>query len=233
MRKQSQITIFMLLVIVLLFVFGFLFYLETAGIIDIIPSPAPEVTNYVTGCLALTAEQAFFTIGRNGGHLNPVDPLPTQNISVLFKDNAIKLPSEAELQRNIAVYIENHIKDCVDFSLFKDQRLVKESVPRAEVFLTKKDVKISLTYPFTLKKGDQEQQFRDFATEQDLKLYYIYQNAAHILNQQLIEKNVVDITLLFVNHPIYISEMDGHIVVSLQDPDYFINKKPFKFQFGI
>lgn len=104
--RKSQITIFIILAIIILFAVAILLYVtkiiktpEPKTPIQNLPEQLQPIKNYVDICLEQTAENAFRIIGSNGGYINPeesgifyIPNYPTIGNGVKLFDNTNTIP---------------------------------------------------------------------------------------------------------------------------------------------
>jgi len=215
-QKKAQITIFILIGLILLIIFGFLFYLvnirsQSESIINIekITSDVlkPEVIEkYTTLCLDDALEQGLILIGKHGGYINVSENYLEFNdekvhYSILAGSLAeqynlppIKTPFRDSIVKSLKGYIEKNTKECTNFSaLEKIPELsnyeISDGTPEAEIRFAPEEVIVILTYPvnFTYPNAKPVKKFVRFVSKADVRFEKIY-NAV----EQLVEKEVYD-----------------------------------------
>lgn len=150
MNRKSQITIVLIIAVLILLVFSVLLYLFIAGEervfvpeIKKVIGEAKPVSDYVTACLKLTAEDALSLLGSQGGFLDVsnlrtdvLNPTSGEAAAVSEADEAripywfhlasenncekaaacsfvMQVPSEKQIKQELEVFIAENIGDCL------------------------------------------------------------------------------------------------------------------------
>lgn len=92
------------------------------------------------------------------------------------------------LQRQLEVYIDDHVKNCTDFSVFQSQGFtVVAGEPNTSTIITKKDVSINLNFPLEITKTStgQKVEISKFNSNQKVRLKTMYDFIKNIINQDI------------------------------------------------
>ena len=113
MKKKSQVTLLILVGIIILILFGFLFYSgklisESRG--ELIDFNRDSVDTFVTSCIRLIGTSALNILGKQGGHLYPADYIitPVYNISYLAIENTNKVPTIEQMEDELSRYMDRN-----------------------------------------------------------------------------------------------------------------------------
>ncbi len=222
--KKAQITVFILIGLIILLIFGFLFYLvnlkersESEINIEKFTSEVlkPKILEqYTTLCLDEALEQGLILIGKQGGYINFSD-----DDYLLFNQNKINYailpgpvsrqynlpPIRSSFTKNIAgelkKYIEEETKKCTDFSALEQipelsSYKISEGNPEAEVRFAENEVIVFLTYPinFTYPDANPIKKLVRFVSKEDVRFERIYRAVA-----DLVEKDIYNATFNIIH----------------------------------
>ncbi|MBD3355206.1 hypothetical protein GF361_04440, partial [Candidatus Woesearchaeota archaeon] len=215
--KKAQITVFILIGLIILIIFGFLFYLvnlkersESEINIEKFTSEVlkPKILEqYTTLCLDEALEQGLILIGKQGGYINFSD-----DDYLLFNQDKINYaiipgpvsrqynlpPIRSSFTKNIAgelkEYIEKETKKCTDFSALQQipelsSYKISDGTPDAEIRFAENEVIVFLTYPvnFTYPDAKPIKRLVRFVSKENVRFERIYRAVA-----DLVEKDIYD-----------------------------------------
>ncbi len=165
MHKRGQVTVFVIVGIMVLLVFGVSFFVfqkitkEKLEEEKVIPQLAVPVKELVEQCLEKTAEEAFLTMGHRGGYYF----MPFKS-SILFLDDALVYfyldntyiaPTVQQSEKDAAETIKANLAQCINFtSLEKQGFIISPAAPDVLVFYTTDNIVVNLDYPITITKGN-------------------------------------------------------------------------------
>ena len=103
---------------------------------------------------------------------------------------------------------------------------------QAKVTLTKKDVTVVLDYPLTFQAGDKKEQVSEFLAQKDVGMLEILRIITKVIKYQkdnnfLIPDNPLQENSLEFKFTAY----ENDLIISVKDPNYIINNKPYEFVF--
>ena len=183
----------------------------------LVPPQASLIKNHIDSCVKQTAEQAVKIIGSQAGYIelpsdivarsaaNPFSNSLTlgggsevpywfyQNAAGVLKEN---IPTKAEMERDIANYIDEHISECISFDKFEEQGYtIIADRAISEVEIEDEAVLVALNYPVNLEIRDFEFEFLKFYEKADYPLGRLYDLALQILEAENEEKFLENKTL--------------------------------------
>lgn len=142
MNTKGQITIFIIMGILLLFAFGFVFYI--ASITKEVPAPVPSIErapleDYASQCLSMVVERGARLAALQGGYINPRGSIVYGDtgdkyfvhyyygglpVSYGLLGTQINLPDREQLQTAISRFALVELDDCLDLKGFEKQNFV-------------------------------------------------------------------------------------------------------------
>lgn len=170
MQKKGQITFFILIGLLLVFVL-LLFSVLQSYKTDYLQPSADKIIAFVENCLAQTTGAAVLETARHGGFYDLPEKTASENIPYFYGRAAVQFSKE-RWEKELASAIENELDACLqDFILFRAEGL-RIDAKEKEVFVTikEKSVSVSLTFPLTIGVGDQTKQLDKFARSPSLDL---------------------------------------------------------------
>ncbi|MBI2128639.1 hypothetical protein HYU07_00220 [Candidatus Woesearchaeota archaeon] len=123
------------------------------------------------------------------------------------------------LQRQLESYVNDHIRNCTDFSVFQPQGFsVIAEAPNTSTIIGKKDVSVNLVFPLEITKtaAGQKVKISKFNSNQKVRLKTIYDFVKNIIN-----KDVTDIG--FDPRTLSSSEMQVIVTAEYYNKDDLIN----------
>jgi hypothetical protein len=165
LSKRGQITTFLVIGIIILFVTGAVLYARSVLVKEqITPTPAgtietAQLKSYVEACLASVGEEAVIEIGKTGGFIYPV-PLPSMtyndsDIYYWYYINTTISPSKEVIENEISNYLRLYLGDCLaDFTNFRAQgyNITTGSIS-PNITIASDKVLMKVNYPVTMKRG--------------------------------------------------------------------------------
>jgi hypothetical protein len=247
MLKKGQITIFLVVAIVILFIFAgsvFMFSKlktaetrsETQGAGELL-YVEPQITSYVENCLYDVAIPGIYLLSIQGGTIYPEDPatvLLAENgiINYGYLDSADQLSIE-EMEEQLDLYIKQQLPLCIqDFYFFADQGLTisTEDITANSVIGIFK-VFLSVDYKTEIVKGDDELVINSYSTSVPLHLGKAVNKA-----KEIIERYGNNLSISSVENDYFITTFpfDGStIIYSLSDNVSEVENAPLTFMFAI
>jgi hypothetical protein len=249
MKKKSQITIFIIVGITILFVIA-LFYYFLAGVQD--KETSTGVTNsevnkefapfqmYIENCIKDSSIKAGFYIGEHGGYdLIPLDSISYtgNNIAKYYDKTDAKIytsVSFADMESNYANVVERYTFRCVnDFVVFEKMGYkIDYSYPQTEVVISLDSVKVTTKFPVNVSKGFANTQFEEFpAIRVPLRIGRYYQIAQTLVSYAISSPTMIQLSYLnelskseSLEYHVPYAENDKALVYFLidkrEDPDY-------------
>ena len=192
MNKRGQMTIFIIIGLLVLFlaVFG-LYLLGQQETTDVqVPTEAQPVKLYIDECLNTIANNGIELIASQGGYLDKKNGKEFDEgvIAYGYANSEDVLVTINDMESEIEVYINSALPECIDFKLFEDQGYnfsTEEITSKADILTDK--VIIDVRYPIEFSKGTAKYSLERFSTDINQPL-----GDMHSLAQQIVEKTIED-----------------------------------------
>ncbi|MFW6220497.1 MAG: hypothetical protein ACOC3X_02370 [Nanoarchaeota archaeon] len=236
-NKKSQVTFFIILGIMILFIFVVLFtYISSFSDINIFKKSPVGI--YVEECLFLTTSRALTLLGIQGGYINPNPYYNFSNISIdiAYNEGTNSLVTNDEFKDELKFFIDNYLNDCLnDFDHFVNLGYNFEvGEPNSKIIITNKNIIVDLNYKISYYLDDNTKKYRieDFRTTVPIRINKILDAGNEIIE---INKNnngyinMTHLTELDFNVDV-ITEDNVHIYV-IEDEKSIIFFNPYKFFF--
>ncbi|MBN2458383.1 hypothetical protein JXB31_04610 [Candidatus Woesearchaeota archaeon] len=255
LEKRAQITLFIVVGIVVLFVVaaGIAVYNSTL-IKDEMPilertatfeKKSSTVRTYTEECLSEVGKEAIVVTGLSGGYyFLPKNTFSLGYTSVpyyYYKEDISQVLSKQEIMQNIGGYIGDNIGYCLDdYSSFAAKGY-NITAGDAEVRVTggNSKIKVELSMPVYIEKDGISSKEDHFSSEFDLRLDDIY-----LIVNEMITNTIVDPYNIY--YSLILEKMDEHemqidtltysgdtLIYVLQDNLSMIDDMPFVFMFGV
>jgi hypothetical protein len=195
-NKRAQITIFIIIVILLVFGIGIIFVVKNSlkTVTETLPVGTDNVGDFVTNCLKITSENGLILIGRQGGYYTVPSPsifysgndsgpekyfTELGSITVpyyLYSNSMDNMPTIQTIESQLSFYVEENLDDCLNnLSVFKQKGFeVQAGEIKSETNILDEKVRVSLNYPVTIKKADFKQQKTVYNVDVPIRLGLIY-----------------------------------------------------------
>ena len=182
MDKKGQVTIFIIIGIVILIVFGLIFGLRSIlskGNEEIILENNPTIKAYVEQCLDEVSKDAIYLLGERGGYIYGDEELDYDNeieIAYHFFEGKDVTPSLRNMENHISDYVGLNLEYCLDdFASFKEINMEIETgkmniITRIGI----DDVNIILEYPLTILYEGKRNKINEFTTQVPIRLGHIH-----------------------------------------------------------
>ena len=218
MLKRGQVTVFIIIGIVILFLF--------AGLLFVVKSVTKEkaeaeqeamveayefnsIQMFIDHCLQRTSNEGMRFVSFRGGYYQVPEPAEDQifvKIPYYFDVGQKRFPTKEDISRQVELYVEDKMKSCLnDFIVFKNQgfSFVEEEMTATVQLGT--SVVFELDYPLQVQKGESIKQLQHFSYKLPVNFEYIY----NIIDQTVFEqeRNVNFVPL-------------GHLSVASQENDF-------------
>jgi hypothetical protein len=254
-KSRAQITIFMIVGIIVLFIIAGSIALyskmsakETLPIIDktaTIQNKAKTVDTYIKECLDSVGKEGLLTIGLQGGYYN----LPERYFSLEYTDvpyyyyeeNIAGVLSKEEIAANLGKYIDDNIGYCLnDFEEFTvNGYIIETGEPKTTVTVGDTRLFAKLNMDVSVDNNMIKTDYNTFSADYPGRLEEIYQTVNELLTNTIIDPYRIYYSLilnLMEEHNLQIDSMtysDDTVIYVIQDPQSVINEVPFVFLFAI
>jgi hypothetical protein len=243
MRKEAQLSVFILLGIILLAMIVFitsLVFRETE------PGPAlPDgertaIKNYVEQCVELTALDAFVDIGQKGGYYTYPPGLelePESATPYYFDAGASRMPSTEVLQSELGQYIDDNLELCTE-ELTSNLTALGGTIGTAEsrVILTEDGAHVDVTLPIDLHTDSGSISFDSFSSDiSGVRLLTIHDAIADSLDSEMLD-TLCTSCLLSIGERYdltFVAEKrNGTASITVFDNNSLIDGEPYAFSYS-
>lgn len=254
---KGQVTIFLIVGIVVLLVFGLIFFFNNQAITeetlvneDLLDITLGEsVDSFVSSCLKNNVEEGLIKIGHQGGYYQT--PI---NYSIIFLEDLMPyyyledetmIPTLEQSELELEKYLQEKLPSCLNnFSTFKDKGY---EIVAGELSINvdyDDQVKVDLNYPLTISKGLSVTELNYFNHKINLNFKKFFSSAQTLIDDNLKNKGYVCMTCMdnlasqeYINiesYPIYDPSFfeNDIILFRLQDKETpSIGSENFTFEF--
>ncbi|MEW5897020.1 MAG: hypothetical protein AB1668_04970 [Nanoarchaeota archaeon] len=218
MLKRGQVTVFIIIGIIVLFV--------VVGLLFVVKSVTKEKTEaeqqamaeaydfnsinmFIDHCLERTSNEAMKYVGFRGGYYHVPEPAENQifiKIPYYFDLGQKRFPTKEVIAHQIEIYVEDEMKSCLnDFTVFKNQGFgFDEAEMKANVILSR-NVHVELKYPPQVMKGQTTKKFDTFSYTLPVNFEHVYSIVEQTVSEQERNPNFVPL---------------GHLSVASQENDF-------------
>jgi hypothetical protein len=206
MLKKGQVTIFIIIGIIVLFIIaGLLFVVKgvTKEKIEAEQDAMVEAYDlnsikiFIDHCLEKTSKNGIKFVSLRGGYYHVPEPAEDQiliKIPYYFDLGYKKVPSEEEIANQIGEYIEENIDECFNnFSAFENSGFVFEKGEMKAQVAFGKNTLFDLNYPLKIKRGEDIKEMNQFSYTLSLNFKKIYSTINNTILEQELNPNFVPI----------------------------------------
>ncbi len=204
-QKKSQVTLFLLLGLVVLFsVLLFIYFKATieAREPEVISEEVIPIKRYVEECMHRSVEQAALIIGQQGGFIrippvvdvNPARYVSPDGLGVIripfwfYKGDRLS-PSIQSVENEISRYVDENVRSCINnFTVFDDLYVIDEkSQPKVTAVLNDEDITVEMDYALDVlyKRGQARSTIERFQSKVPIRLRKIIDAANRLLDSEL------------------------------------------------
>ncbi|MFA6461708.1 MAG: hypothetical protein WCV90_05540 [Candidatus Woesearchaeota archaeon] len=219
--KQAQVTVFIILGLILLIALVLVIVLKNEIITfkpgDLSSLQKGSVEDYLTACIEQLGEEAVFKIGQQGGYIElptalAVDPRrsmatsPITKVPIWAYGKSVNVPPLSDIKSRIDDYIKDNLRSCVfRFEPFTQQYSVVEKGPitvNTEIVESQIIFNVNWDLEIRNKAGEMVVETINHVASSQIKLKKVYETAALILEKEMANLKLEDITqdLLALEH---------------------------------
>lgn len=242
--KRGQVTVFMIIGLVIIFVLFILVYFksvqvkkigkETEGILDL---DINNIKNFVDNCVKDVGEDSLELAGKQGGYTEIKDNMLATFYGFfpyIYDEGNNKLISKKEMQNQISLYINEYLPECINnFSSFKGLN-IKQGKIETQTLIGKKDVTVVVDYPIKIMKKDSEIEISKFTSNFNIRLSHIYDIINFTVERLIKDDGWIDVTYMSdfdIEYTIY-PHNSTVLIFSITDNQSILNYKPYLFIFA-
>jgi len=247
MHKKAQVTVFIILGIMIVFILGLLFALNYSQVESyfknlqtsnvIIPKQVQGINNFVLDCLKRTTEEAIYFNSKFGGYYAPslynIDGIP-----YFYFNKRNLIIKEIELKNELSNYIIDNIEFCLnDFKDFSKYNVTLGKIS-TKTTLYEDRLSASVTYPINIKFQDRLYQLSKFEYNVDTNLFTLYNISVSIINYRKSNNNICLSCLNSLAEEndvkINLESYDNNtLVYIIRDEENLIMQVPLEFKFAV
>ena len=186
--KKGQITAFVILGGVILFLFFLVLYLKPsfiqggAGSKIELAHQAEDVNKYIHDCVRGLAEDGLVEMGMHGGYISPEDYFAAFYSEVGYAYNKGKTFPEIEvLEEELSAYIENNLKRKCDLNTFKDNLEISESNRVKTKSAFKNNVIVDVSWYVDVRKDNNTFKYKNYKVEIPVRMGKIWEITNNII----------------------------------------------------
>ncbi len=220
--KQAQVTVFIIIGIVLLLVLA-LVILTRQEILqfspdEIIPTEKGKVETSIRSCMEQIGEEAVQKLGIQAGYINVPSDVerdgsrhlrvsPFQVVPYWAQGEERTIPSVEQMSEEINVYVEQNLRGCLnaDESFSREYDVREKSDIEATTSILEEKIVFAVRWEVEVrtKSGEVVAELINHDAQSAIKLKKVYDTAVQIVDAELREMKVEDITqdLLALEHP--------------------------------
>jgi len=223
MKKQGQVTLFIIIGVIALILAAFIFYFRGIGTeTDIkLSVEAQPLDNYITSCLESTLVGGIQLVGLQGGYAQILSPALVTDYSTVayhYYDGNYTAPSKEEMESQISFFVENALELCLDdFTSFRSQGY--------EIEIGELSAEI---------RGNASVELSEYMVTAPVRLGHVYDISKLITSKTINDPEWIDMTFLSefdVNVDILPFD-DDSFVYSISDHESMIKGEPYVFLFA-
>jgi len=201
MAKKGQVTVFIILGIVVLAIFGLLYFAISRDYIEtpFTRTSVVSVSDHVEECINILGEEAIALIGKQGGDLQPslyqnwcINSEECLQVSYLcYTEELVPCTNRRpflsqHMEKEISEYVDEHLIECVDPGLWEESGYsVSLGNYESKVSIGKEDVLITVDWPITIRKDTFVEQEERFSQKFDVPLGLLAETAYDIVQSEI------------------------------------------------
>ena len=248
-RKRGQVTIFIVIGIIILAVFGLLmFFLNDNSGADENVQDNDDITlisSFIENCMVISLEESISDAAFQGGyHDVPGDPIGLRWFNEIpfyydYEGNDLSITLDG-LEREVGLFLADEIEYCVDdFSVIKEigYNVSYYDIDSVDVVILDGIVKAEVHFPVKAYKQDEVYEMDDFSVEVDSEIYNIHKAAIELLGYIKEDMEMIPLTrMIYLGKKTDLiidvdDEMYGIVIYSIFD-NYNISKEVM-FNFAV
>lgn len=245
MQKRGQVTIFIVIGIVVLFIAAALFFIVNQSVKEDVEQDLFEsgidvsqiknqVTSFVENCLTTTITPALYLTGAQGGMIYNDDPqtiLLTDYGAIQYSWlNGKKIISKSKAEEDLAVYLENNVNTCLeDFP--EDSYNVEHDYTKADAKVTfqQKNIILTIDLPTIVSTGSNNLVKIDtYTTSLPTSFGNLFSSAESLIDNKQGDIGITELSNL-VYEPTILPFDESVTIYSLKDEQDSIKDLSFMF----
>lgn len=238
-RKKSQITIYIIIGIAIVFFIGISLYfkLNYNPLRDsIVDSSVEPVYSFTEECIKETGKRAIIAEGLVGGNIR-AEKKTEFGIPYYFYEGSSYIPEKEDIEYEISELIDEYIFDCIgNYSDFSEYDVRTNFNMSSKAKIEKDRVIISAKFPLTISKENKSYSYEDFSEIiLPIRLGLIYDTAYNLTKEQMFYPQGLCITCIqdkIYKNALLISTHDyspDTVIITISDNRSKIGKDNYVF----
>ena len=221
-NTKGQITIFIILGLLLLLTVALIIAFQkeiiSFGADELIPTEKGKVENFIVTCIDSVADEALFKIGLQGGYVDlPLDLATDSGVSLRTSTftsipywaygEQTNIPSLDQIKRRIDAHIESNLRSCLfGTEAFQETYdLFEKNSISSDITIADRGIIYNVNWNVEIrdKIGNVVAELLTHSTESPIKLKKLHETAEQIINVELRDLKLEDLTqdLIALEHP--------------------------------
>jgi len=194
--KNGQVSIFVIVAILLVIGIVLIFFLRDGGIGIVVPSEISPIQSFVEVCVKDTLEQAVFLIGVKGGYYLNKDRVSLDGYSIFYDYGVDYSPTKEIVSNSIESYLNENLVLCTEPFLQFSEFSIFGGVVSSSVVIENSLVSADVTYPLSIKRGDETYTLEKFSSSYSVRLGLVFKQVKGYLGEQVKTPDEICLTCL-------------------------------------
>ena len=230
--KKGQITLFIIVAILILFMVGFIFALSGKLSPNSTEDISSQVNSYVRSCISKTSSEALKTLSMQGGYYElPSGAFVYREGKIpVYYDQRINLSPPLEtLEEEFSKFLDNELPECLKFNEISRQGFkVIVGEPRTFTTISRNQLSLEIDVPIEISKKDFKLHLDNFRAQIETDYGEAHDSSVRIVNKILEDPKYLDYTFLgTISHPVTI------IPITDNAQAYLLSDKQFNYIFVV
>jgi hypothetical protein len=236
MKKNAQLTIFIIVCVILVAVVGLFFAFRGGIISEYSISDTSNVKSFVDDCINEVGIEVLKQISEGGGYYFSSNESTSSGLAIYYSQGQNFLPTKEEIENEISFYVAENLFFCTkNFVNFPDLE-IKQSPINVETKITDEEVVLNVNYPIRITKGDSSDLIRDFEKNFFVRLGIVYELSKEIVQtsrENICLSCILDISL---ENDLYVdmNDLDNNkVMFAVRDENSKLNGENLEWVFVI
>jgi hypothetical protein len=244
--KRGQVTVFIIVGIVILFIFGVFFGINsilTKGKVTNVQDTSSLSTSgkaFIESCIERTGEEAILFVSEQGGYYD-LPELHDEDLLVPFylHEGENKLLTKNELELQLSFYMDNQLSYCLqNFVHFEEQGYnVEQMGVVTDTSISNDSVIFDVALPVTFQQGEAEVNMDSFSVLVPARLGLVYSTIDEFMKLEEEDASLLCVSCLFEvlsddNMRAETTYVDDEVVMfTIIDEGRSVNDEPIEYNF--
>jgi hypothetical protein len=236
MKKNAQLTIFIIIGIILVASVALFFAFRGSIISEYSITDTSNVKSFVDDCIDEVGIEVIKQVSDGGGYYFSSNKSTSSGLAIYYSQGQNFIPTKEEIQNEISFYVAENLFFCTkNFVDFPDLE-IKQSQIKVETKITDEEVVLNVNYPIRITKGDSSDLIRDFEKTFFVRLGVVYEVSKEILQtsrEDICLSCILDISL---ENDLYVdmNDLDNNkVMFAVRDENSKLNGENLEWVFVI